>query len=307
MRAPFPENGALVKLLLVLNPHAAAGRAARLLEPIRSALGLFADVTIAQTTGRDDASHRVASADLGDYDGLVAAGGDGTLFEVLNGLYSRPEDSRRPLGVVPVGTGNAFARELGLMPGDWRRAIDIIASGHRKRVDVGHATADGDGFHFLNIIGAGLPVDAMLTARHLKVLGQSAYTLATLWQAMRLHSYPLQLTLDGEEMSQDSMFIEVSNTRYTGTSFLIAPEARFDDGLLDVTLVRRLSRPRLLRLFPSIYSGRHVEYEEVMTRQVREISINAPNGLALVPDGEYRGRTPVQIRCLPRDLEIFAP
>jgi diacylglycerol kinase (ATP) len=86
----------------------------------------------------------------------------------------------------------------------------------------------------------------------------------------------------------------------------MAPAAEFDDGLLDVTLLRRLSRRRLLRLFPTIYRGRHVEYAEVLTRHARCVRLLAPAGLSLAPDGEFRGNTPATIECLPRDLSLFA-
>jgi len=127
-----------------------------------------------------------------------------------------------------------------------------------------------------------------------------------LWQAMRLRSHRLHIELDGEVLDEEALFVEVSNTRFTGTSFLMAPAAQFDDGLLDVTLVRRLPRYRLLRLFPTIYRGRHVEYPEVLTRRARELRILAPAGLILAPDGEFRGQTPATVACLHRELEIFA-
>jgi len=295
-----------LKLLVVFNPHASAGRAAKLLPGVRSALKRFASIDVLETAGEGDATVRVAQACLASYDGLVAAGGDGTLFEVLNGLYAHPMEKRIPLGLVPVGTGNAFARDLGLMPGDWQNGIDIIAGGRLRRVDVGRVTLPGDSFHFLNIIGAGLPVDAMKTVGKLKFIGNSAYTLATLWQVLKLRTYPLSLEIDGETLEQESMFVEISNTRYTGTSFLIAPEAVLDDGLLDLTLVRSASRARLLRLFPTIYKGRHVHYPEVFCRRAREVRITAPEGLVLAPDGELRGITPATITCLERDLQIFA-
>ena len=95
-------------------------------------------------------------------------------------------------------------------------------------MDVGLAECGADRFHFLNIIGMGLPVDAGLTARRLKLLGNGAYTLATLWQVLRLHSHALQMEVDGERIEQDNVFVEVSNSCYTGTHFLIAPGARLD-------------------------------------------------------------------------------
>jgi diacylglycerol kinase (ATP) len=295
-----------MKLLLIFNPHAAAGRAARLLPSVRSELEAFAGLEVMRTTGPGMAARLVADTDLSGFDAVVAGGGDGTLFEVLNGLYAHPASRRPPLGLVPVGTGNAFARDLDLMPGDWKKGVQIIRRAEVLAADVGRVTTHDDRYHFLNIVGAGLPVSAMTTANKLKFLGKSAYSLATLWHAMKLRSYPMRIELDGEVIEQESLFVEVSNTRYTGTSFLIAPRARLDDGLLDLTLVSRLSRPRLLRLFPTVYRGGHVDYPEVTTRQARSIRISAPGGMALAPDGEFRGATPVQIECLHRDLQIFA-
>ena len=299
-----------LRLLLLFNPHAAFGRASRLLPRVVTALRQFAEVDVQKTIGRGDAVQRVAAANLASYDGLIAAGGDGTLFEVLNGLYTHSPDRRIPLGLVPVGTGNAFARDLGLMPGDWEKGVAVIGTRRLRRVDVGcvecgPVDAPESAFHFLNIIGAGLPVDAMRAAERVKFVGSAAYSLAAFWRAMLLRSYPLAIELDGERVEQDAMFIEISNSRYTGTSFLMAPNARFDDGLFDVTLVRRLPRWRLLRLFPTIYRGTHVEYPEVLTRQARSIRILGPGGLALAPDGELRGHAPATITCLRGDLEIF--
>ena len=295
-----------LKLLLIFNPHASLGRAAALMPDVLSALEVFAKVEVFCTRGRGDATRYLAEAGLGGFDGIIAAGGDGTLFEVLNGLYRHEPGDKPTLGLLPVGTGNAFSRDLGLQPGDWRKGIGIIRAGQKRTVDVGRVRqADGD-FHFLNIIGAGLPVDAMQTADRMKVFGRSAYTLSTLWHALRLRSYPLRFTVDGEVHEQESMFIEIANSRYTGTSFLIAPDAQMDDGLLDIILVRRMPRVRLLRLFPSIYSGEHVNYPEVTLLQGREITIESPGGMILAPDGELHGGTPATVSCLHRDLEIFS-
>ena len=295
-----------MNLLLVFNPHAGGGRAARLEDAVLAALAPFARVNRHLTTGPGSATEHLASLDLRGYDGVVAAGGDGTLFEVVNGLCAHAEHARPALGVLPVGTGNAFARDLGLEPGDWRHGVELLRAGRTRPVDVGHVASPAGDYHFINIVGAGLPVAAMLTAEHLKALGRSAYTAATLWQALRCRSEPFELELDGEPVRQDSLFVEIANTRYTGTSFLIAPDAEMDDGMFDVILVRRLPRRRLLRLFPSIYGGTHVRYPEVTVRRAREVRILAPAGLPLAPDGELRGSTPATVRCLPGHLRVFA-
>jgi diacylglycerol kinase (ATP) len=296
-----------VKLLLIFNPLAASGRATSLLPKIRHKLEKFASVELVLTHHAGHAVDLVAAKDLSVFDGIIAAGGDGTLFEVLNGLYRKVPAQRIPLGLVPVGTGNAFARDLGLMPGDWQKGIDIIARNQPRRVDVGRVQTRTETFHFLNIIGMGFVVDAGLTAQKLKVLGNAAYTVGTLWEALKLKSYSLHIEIDGKNINQNNVFVEISNSRYTGSSFLIAPDARIDDGLLDVTLLSALSRVRLLRLFPTVYSGRHVQYQEVSTFQAQKIRIHAPGAQMLAPDGEFHGHTPADITCLHRDLKIFWP
>ena len=295
-----------MKLLVIFNPRAAHGRSANKLAAIRAGFeGHGIDAKFVPTRYTGHATELVGATALSAFDGLVAVGGDGTVFEVLNGLYQHPKAQRVPLGLIPIGTGNAFARELNLEGNPTTSAIDILHRGHTRQVDVGYVTTAEKNFYFLNIVLMGFAVDASLTAQKLKFLGQPAYTLATLWQAMKLKSYPLMLEMDGERRQSDNVFIAISNSRYTGTHFLIAPSARLDDGLLDVTLLKRLPRRRLLRLFPSIYSGRHVDYPEVSTCQAGRISIQSPRGLLLGPDGEFQGYSPADISCLPQDLAIF--
>ena len=295
-----------MKLLIVFNPNAAHGRSVRKLQAIRAKFeSLGIQVDFKTTTHAGHGTEMVAITDLSSYDGLVAAGGDGTLFEVLNGLYKQPKSARIPLGLLPIGTGNAFARDLQLKPSAWSEAIDLLHRGRTRQVDVGHVrSADGD-YHFLNIVGMGFSVDAGKSAQKLKFLGNAAYTLATLWQVLKLKSYPLVAELDKRRISSNNVFITISNTRFTGTHFLIAPDACIDDGLLDVTILEKLPRLRLLKLFPTIYEGRHVAYKEVHSYQASRINIQSPVSMLLGPDGEFRGRSPAEITCLHKDLTIF--
>ena len=294
------------KLALVFNPSAGAGRSARLLDFLLERLDRFAEISLHCTTEPADATRWLADADLDGFDGVLAAGGDGTLFETVNGLFAQPSARRPALGVIPIGTGNAFSRDLGLQPGDWRAAVGLIENGRTRRFDVGCVQWASGEFYFLNIAGAGLPVDVMRIMAPYKHLGPSSYSLVTLWKALQMKCYPLRITVDGRVIERECLFVEVSNTRYTGTSFMIAPAAKPDDGRLDVTLVGRLSRPRVLRLFPSVYKGRHVDFEEVEAVQGEEIRIESDGPLDLAADGELQGATPAVIRCLPRSLEVFA-
>ena len=295
-----------MKLLIVFNPNAANGRSAKKLTAIKAkfnSLGIQTEYKA--TTHPGHGSELVADTDLSGFDGLIAAGGDGTLFEVLNGLYRHPKSARIPLGLLPIGTGNAFARDLGLKPAAWSDAIELLQRERTRQVDVGLVKAADRRFYFLNIVSMGFTVDASKRAHKLKFLGNTAYTLATLWQVLKLKSYPLVADLDGGEIHSDNIFITISNTRYTGTHFLIAPDACIDDGLLDVTILENLSRHRLLKLFPSIYDGRHVQYQEISTHKSATINIREPAAMLLGPDGELIGRSPAEITCLHQDLTIF--
>lgn len=296
-----------MKLLIIFNPNAAHGRSVKRLEDIKTRFRKLGIETSFLATGyAGHGTKLVADADLSGFDGLVAAGGDGTVFEVLNGLYQHPRSARIPLGLLPIGTGNAFARELRFREDALTDAIERLHRGNTREVDVGFVKSADGSFHFVNIVSMGFAVDAGLVALKMKHLGESAYTLATLWQVLKLRSYPLMMEIDGQAVKSDNIFVTFSNSRYTGTHFLIAPDAEIDDGKLDVTVLEKLPRFRLLKLFPSIYSGRHVEYKEVSTYKAAHITIHSPQGLLLGPDGEFSGHSPAEITCLPRDLTIFS-
>jgi diacylglycerol kinase (ATP) len=295
-----------LKLLIIFNPNAAHGRSVRRLEAIRAKFeSLGINATFMSTRHAGHGRELVANARLSDFDGLVAAGGDGTVFEVLNGLYQHPKPARIPMGLLPLGTGNAFARELNLKVDILTHAMELLHRGRTREVDVGFVKSADHSFYFVNIVSMGFAVDAGLTAQKMKLLGKAAYTLATLWQVLKLKSYPLEMEIDGKNIRSDNVFVTISNSRYTGTHFLIAPDAEIDDGQLDVTILENLPRSRLLKLFPTIYNGRHVEYAEISSCKAAQISIRSPKGLLLGPDGEFCGRSPAEISCLPRDLTIF--
>jgi len=220
-------------------------------------LGWQVDLALTHAPGH--ATRMVADQALGKYDGVIAAGGDGSIYEVINGYYQNPDPNPRPpLGILPLGTGNAFVRDMDLKQEDWQRALEIIDAGRTRGVDVGRFET-GEGVHyFMNILGLGFVADVTETARRLKMFGNTAYTLGVLYRTIFLRPYHAKLKLDGSEIERENLFIEISNSRYT-SNFLMAPNARVDDGLLDVTLLSRLSRRRLLSSFPLILTGDHLQ------------------------------------------------
>jgi len=294
-----------MKILLVANPCAGHGRAGRLLDEVGDmcrVLGLEVDTRLTERPGH--ATEIIEAEDLTPFDGVVATGGDGTVFEAVNGIFRNPAGPAVPFGVLPMGTGNSFSRDLGLKRGEVREALELIAGGATRKVDVGRCRTGGRDLYYLNILGLGFVSDVTATAAKLKLLGNASYTIGVVYRTAFLGTFRLELELDGNVIERDATFLEISNSRFTA-DFLMAPEAKIDDGLLDVTLLGKISRRRLLRLFPSVFKGEHVQYPEVETFTARGIKVVSDQPKILSPDGELIGTTPAEVICLHRALDVF--
>jgi len=297
-----------LKLLILFNQHAAHGRAKSLQPNIELA---FKDRGVTCECLIDHAPWQgidlIQNADLQAYDGVVAAGGDGTLFELINGYQRNVQENKPPIGVLPLGTGNSFARELDLGGYEWQKAVNLIAAGHTRACDVGRFVTEGEVYYFLNILGFGFVSDVNATSSRFKWMGNTSYSMGVFWQLALMKTYPLVLELDGERLERTNFFVEIANTQFTGATFHMAPKAKIDDGLLDVVLLNKTSRLRVLKLFPTIFKGTHIEQPEVEMFQARSIRVLAPAGKTLTPDGEQMGSTPIEVTCLPGAIDVFCP
>lgn len=294
-----------MKILLVYNTHAGHKRAQKILPQVEACFNEHKiEFELAVTDYPEHATTIVAQADFTQYDGLVAAGGDGTLFEVINGYYKNPAEKKLPLGVLPVGTGNAFARDLELDNSRWQEAVRIIGLNKPRLVDVGHYVTHGQDYYFLNILGLGFVADVGKTARKLKLLGNVSYTLGVLYQTVFLKAGFMKIEADGEQYERENIFVEISNTRYT-SNFLMAPHAEIDDGYLDVTFLNKINRRTLIKYFPKIFPGEHLQFPEVEQFKARKISVETASPKVLTPDGELVGITPVKVECLHQDVPVY--
>ncbi len=296
-----------MKALLIYNPSSGSGRAGQLLPRVEAAFreaGIAFELQLSRFEGH--IVRLVEEADFSRYDALVLAGGDGTLFEGINGYFRNPSPRRIPIGVLPIGTGNAFARDLCLHRSRWEQGLELLRQGHTRRIDVGCFRANGQEHYFLNILGLGFVADATRTANRLKGFGNLAYTLGVLHRIALLRLSHLTLELEDRTLQRDCVFLEVANTCYT-SNFFIAPQALPDDGLLDVVLCHPMPRRELVRHFPKVLDGTHLQMPQVETFRIRKIHIRSRLPCHLSPDGEIFGTTPVEIECLPRAVEVFWP
>lgn len=294
-----------MKHLLIYNPWAGHGYAGKILPQIEAYLhDLDFQYDLLLTQHHGHGVDLTKDADFSMYRGVIAVGGDGTLFEVINGYYANTSTTKPPIGIIPVGTGNAFVRDMNLHHHDWKPAIDIIKAGDTRKCDVGHFTTEGQSWYYLNILGLGIVADIGATALKLKVFGNVSYTLGSLYHILKLKPYHIKLEVDGQILERENVFVEISNTRYTA-NFLMAPAAKTDDGLLDVTILGPKGRIGLMRSFPKIVTGEHIHMKEVETFQASHIQVETSIPKILTPDGELMGSTPLEVNCLKQAIDVY--
>ena len=241
---------------------------------------------------------------------VIAVGGDGTLFEVLNGLLRNRTDGDDvaplpfPVGQIPVGTGNSFIKDLGIeTPED---GVTAILQRKTRSVDVGTFVCGDGPFHFINLLGTGFVSNVAHRAGRYKRWGALSYIIGVLQETIALSPGHITLTVDGTRLEREGLFIEICNSRYTGGNMLIAPDAEIDDGLFDVILMEPVSRRKLLSLFPRIFSGTHVKDPVIEIIRAQAIRVETDTPWLLTPDGETFGSTPIDVGLLPRFLEVFS-
>lgn len=246
---------------------------------------------------------------------VVAVGGDGTLFDVINGvIHGDTADAGTgshavPAGVVfgqiPVGTGNSFIRDLEIH--DAHAAIQAILQGNTRPVDLGILSCATGEYSFVNLLGAGFVSAVAHGAAQYKRWGALSYIIAVLRETVRLSPGAMTLTVDGSRTTTRAIFVEICNSRYTGGAMLMAPDARIDDGLLDIVYMEGTTRRKLLTLFPRIFSGRHVEDPVIHVVRGSAITVETDTPWLLTPDGETFGTTPITVGVRPQALQMICP
>jgi YegS/Rv2252/BmrU family lipid kinase len=232
---------------------------------------------------------------------VVLVGGDGTLFEAVNGMARAGRFL--PVAQIPVGTGNSFIKDLGIHSVE--DGLRALAGGHTRAVDLGRVRSAAGEYHFVNLVGAGFVANVAARAQAFKRFGDLAYKIGVLIELLLLRAVPCRLTADGQESVREALFIEVCNSRKTGGDMIMAPAAEVDDGQFDVVIARAMNRRTLLKLFPLIFTGEHVESPLVETFRCSRLSVSFDPPQRVTPDGEIIGRTPLDIEIVPRALEVF--
>jgi YegS/Rv2252/BmrU family lipid kinase len=285
--------------LLLVNPSSGSGRAAKLLPEAESELrehdAAFRTVlTRSLAHGIEEA---LAAAEAGEVP--VVMSGDGLIGAIGGALAG----SKTPLGVIPGGRGNDFARAVGI-PTEIPEAVANLLGGHEREIDVGEA----NGERFLCIASTGFDSDCNRLANETKLVrGNLVYAYSALRTLASWKPADFVVTIDGERHEHRGYSVAIANSKAFGGGMLVAPDAELDDGLYDVVLTGEESKLGFVRNLPKVFKGTHVSQDEVIVARAREVRIEADRPFAVYADGDHLADLPATVRLLPRALRVVAP
>jgi diacylglycerol kinase (ATP) len=284
--------------LAIINPAAGRRAATRVWPRILSRVGGAREweCAVSQHPGQ---VRELAAAGAGHYRRVIAVGGDGTASEIANGLV----DSSTSMAIIPLGTGNDLARNLGI-PRDPVAAAHLAANGAECAIDLGVVTTRTSSRCFANIAGFGFDAEVAWRVNRLpKVGGSTVPYLAGVLQTLVLYrAAPIRLRLDQQAVQGRLFLVAVGNCAAYGGGMRIVPDAQPNDGLLDVCLVKNLSRLEVLRLLPRLYSGGHVGHSAVEILRCRSLTADATEHVLCQADGELVGELPARFELRPAAL-----
>jgi len=293
----------------IVNPAAGGGRCGKLapqaLDRLRAA-GLQLEVRETRAPGQGTVHANGAYAD--GFRKFIAVGGDGTSFEIVNGIFPEAAtEGRASLGFLPLGTGNSFLRDF------VQNATDLAEFGikaileHRSRpCDVIRLNHSGGSIYYINTLNMGFAADvATLTNRHLKFLGEPGYLVGVLVSLARLHRRPFPLRADGEPDDRRCLFVAFSNSKYTGGKMMIAPQASIDSGAIEYVHWGPIGRLGLIRNLPTLFTGTHIRHSMASRRTATRIQFDLKKPVDVVVDGEVLTLEAESLDVLPGALDVM--
>jgi diacylglycerol kinase (ATP) len=295
--------------LAIVNPAAGGGKSRHLLTPALERLragGII--VRVAETRVPGEATEIAHEAYARGTRNFIAVGGDGTSYEIVNGLYPQALAGERPtLAFLPLGTGNSFLRdfshegvEYGIQSllSQRSRACDVLRLCHRTGV-----------IHYINLLSMGFTADvATLRARRFSGWGELGYIISIFLTLARFKRRPFPVRVDGAENfdKRSCLFLTFNNSKYTGGTMMIAPQAEIDDGLLEYVRWGPIGRSGLIRNLPRLYDGTHVNHPLAERKAVRRVEFNLESPADVMVDGEVLTLHCEELDVLPGALNVVA-
>mgnify|MGYP001765401035 CR=1 FL=1 len=300
------------RVKIILNPHAGMDSAKGKAEVLRPLVAELGGADWVETTAPKHAIELARQAAVDGYELIVAAGGDGTAHEVMNGILQLPAEQRPCMAILPVGSGNDFSHTTG-MPGQPDEALRQIYANPPGMIDLGVISlGDGRKEYFGNAVGIGFDTIVTVRAKRIKFLrGYPMFMAAVLQTILLDHDSPrMQITTDQESWEEKVVLLVVMNGRREGGGFFVTPQALPDDGLFDYSQIRQVSRSMMLRILPEVVKGTHTSLKDVRMGRCRKMDLHSDKPLALHIDGEVLAGfdstiTQLHVEIIPQGLKII--
>lgn len=307
-----------MRVKVILNPYANRWRAGGRLEELRTAFtAVEVTADIYATTAPGDGTPAARQA-ADEYDAVIAAGGDGTINEVVNGLIQAAGEGKTiPLGVIPIGTANDLGDTVPL-PREINKAVQIIAAGQTRQIDavrvLGHRDGRAD-YYFVNNCALGMePLVTLENTKIKRLSGNARYFVALIRALIKLQAWHMDIQFDdpaegGTSYNGPALLLSVCNGPRTGGIFQMAPGAQFDDGYFDYVFAPDLPKRTVLAILPRLFKGSHVQHPQVQHGRARHISITCQPGTPIHADGELiaEAATKIEYQMLPGKVTLLAP
>ncbi len=295
--------------LAIVNPAAGGGKAQNLLGPALDRLrnaGVAVDVV--ETSRQGDAS-RIASDAYGrGLRNFIAVGGDGTSYEVINGLYPQALNDNRPtLGFLPLGTGNSFLRDFSDRGVEY--AIESLIADRSRTCDVLRLRHRAGVIHYINILSMGFSADvATLRERRFSSWGELGYVTSIFLTLARFNRRPFPNRVDGSGNFDERrcLFLTFNNSKFTGGTMMIAPKAEINDGLIEYVRWGPIGRLGLIRNLPGLYDGTHINHPLAERKGVRRVEFKLDAPIDVMVDGEVLTLQCEELDVLPDALNVVA-
>jgi diacylglycerol kinase (ATP) len=293
--------------LAVVNPAAGGGRNRKLLQPALDRLragGIQIDVL--ETQAPDQAAEFARNAYAKGYRRFIAVGGDGTSYEIVNGLFPLAAKGEPPtLAFLPLGTGNSFLRDFSDKGVDY--AIESLLAGRSRPCDVLRLKHKDGLIHYINLLSVGFSADvATLRARYFSGWGEVGYQSSIFICLARFRRRPFPLKVDDEERidRRPCLFLTFSNSKFTGGTMMIAPKAEIDDGLIEYVRWGPIGRVGLIRNLPTLYDGTHIEHPLAEHRAAKRVEFALDSPVDVMVDGEVLTLHCQKLDVLPSALNV---
>lgn len=295
------------KYLAIINPAAGGGRLRKLLGPALERLragGL--EIETRETSACGQASEIARKAWAERYRKFISVGGDGTSYEIVNGLFPQFDGAEQPtLAFLPLGTGNSFLRDFS--DKGVEHAMESLIAGRSRKCDVLRLRHKEGVLHYINILSIGFSADvATLRERRFSNWGEAGYQASIFICLTRFRRRPFPLSVDGEENvdRRPCLFLTFNNSKFTGGTMMIAPTAEVDDGLIEYVRWGPIGRIGLIRNLPGLYDGTHIQHPLAEVRKVRRIDFDLDAPVDVMIDGEVLTLHCQTLDVLPRALNV---